>query len=36
VDAMRAKWEPIYKAAEEKYWAEIKKKREQEEKGTQS
>jgi hypothetical protein len=31
IDAMRAKWEPIYKTAEEKYWAEIKKKREQEE-----
>ena len=31
VNAMRAKWDPIYKAAEEKYWAEIKKKREQEE-----
>ena len=31
VDAMRIKWEPIYKKAEEDYWAEIKKKREQEE-----
>lgn len=31
VDAMRAKWEPIYKKAEEDYWAEVKKKREQEE-----
>ena len=31
VDAMRAKWEPIYKKAEEDYWAEIKKKREEEE-----
>lgn len=31
VDAMRAKWEPIYKKAEEDYWAEIAKKREQEE-----
>lgn len=30
VDAMRAKWEPIYKKAEEDYWAEVKKKREQE------
>jgi len=36
VDAMRVKWEPIYKDAEEKYWAEIKKKREQEEKVTTS
>jgi hypothetical protein len=31
VDAMREKWEPIYKKAEEEYWDEIKKKREQEE-----
>lgn len=31
VDAMRAKWEPIYKKAEEEYWAEVAKKREQEE-----
>lgn len=29
--AMKKKWEPIYKAAEEKYWADIKKKREEEE-----
>jgi hypothetical protein len=34
VDAMRAKWEPIYKKAEEDYWADIKKKREQEEAGS--
>jgi hypothetical protein len=32
VDAMRAKWQPIYKKAEEDYWAEVKRKREQEEK----
>ena len=31
VDAMKAKWEPIYKKSDEDYWAEIKKKREQEE-----
>jgi hypothetical protein len=30
VDAMRAKWEPIYKQAEEDYWAEIKKKKSEE------
>jgi hypothetical protein len=30
VDAMRAKWEPIYKQAEQEYWADIKKRKEQE------
>lgn len=34
--AMKKKWEPIYKADEEKYWAEIKKKREEEEQGKTS
>ena len=29
--AMKKKWDPIYKDAEEKYWADIKKKREEEE-----
>ena len=33
VDAMRTKWEPLYKQAEEEYWAEIKRKKEQEEQG---
>jgi hypothetical protein len=31
VDAMSKKWKPLYADAEEKYWAEIKKKREEEE-----
>jgi hypothetical protein len=30
VDAMRAKWAPIYKQAEEEYWADIKKRKEAE------
>ena len=30
VDAMRAKWEPIYKQAEEEYWADIKKRKDAE------
>jgi len=36
VMAMKAKWKPIYDAAEEKYWADIKKKREEEEQGKTS
>ena len=31
VDAMREKWAPIYKKYDDEYWAEVKKKREQEE-----
>jgi len=30
VDAMRAKWQPIYKQAEEEYWADIKKRKDAE------
>ena len=31
VEKMQAKWKPIYQKAEDDYWAEIKKKREEEE-----
>jgi hypothetical protein len=31
VDAMREKWQPIYKKYDDEYWAEVKRKKEQEE-----
>ena len=34
VDAMREKWAPIYKKHDDEYWAEVKRKKEQEEKAT--